>query len=157
MNWSETLENSELETLIPINTNGINIVNNKKWSHSKLPLSNKSESVITIPILKTLLREGRNSWDLVFLYSSATGGPPIAATIPNTPEKVPARKELKIFLFITQPKKEPTPAIKTINPTAIDKYFSDRFKSKKSPIGPPTNLPIMSGFTLEKSTSSFSR
>ena len=30
MNWSETLENSELETLIPINTNGINIVNNKK-------------------------------------------------------------------------------------------------------------------------------
>ena len=157
MNLSETLEKRVLETLSPIKTNGRKIIKSKKWSLSKLPLNNKSKRVITIPILKTLFRDGRNSWDLVFLYSNATGGPPIAATIPNTPEKVPARKELKIFLFITQPKKEPIPAMKTINPTAIDKYFSDRFKSKKSPIGPPTNLPIISGFTLERSTSSFSR
>ena len=54
-------------------------------------------------------------------------------------------------------KKEPAPAIKTISPTEIDRYFSDKFNNNKSPIGPPINRPRISGLTLDKSTSSFSR
>jgi hypothetical protein len=42
MNLSETLEKRVLETLIPIKTNGRKIIKSKKWSHSKLPLNNKS-------------------------------------------------------------------------------------------------------------------
>ena len=30
----------------------------------------------------------------------------MAAIIPKIPEKVPAKKEFKVFLFISQPKKE---------------------------------------------------
>ena len=80
----------------------------------------------------------------------------MAAIIPKIPEKEPAKKEFKVFLFISQPKKEPAPAIKTIKPTEIDKYFSDKFNNKKSPTGPPTNRPNISGLTLDRSTSSFS-
>jgi len=72
------------------------------------------------------------------------------------PEKVPAKNEFSLFLFITQPKKEPKPATSTITPTAIDKYFSDKFKSSNRPIGPPTNLPTIRGLTFERSTLSFS-
>ena len=81
----------------------------------------------------------------------------MAAIIPKIPEKVPAKKEFKVFLLISQPKKEPAPAIKTISPPEIDKYFSDKFNNNKSPIGPPINRPRISGLTLDKSTSSFSR
>jgi len=80
----------------------------------------------------------------------------MAAIIPKIPEKVPAKKEFKVFLFISQPKKEPAPAIKTIKPTEIDKYFSDKFSNNKSPTGPPTNRPNISGLTLDRLTSSFS-
>ena len=38
----------------------------------------------------------------------------MAAIIPKIPEKVPAKKEFKVFLLISHPKKEPAPAIKTI-------------------------------------------
>ena len=53
----------------------------------------------------------------------------MAAIIPKMPEKVPAKKEFETFLFISQPKKDPAPAMKTMNPTEIDKYFSDKFNN----------------------------
>ena len=80
----------------------------------------------------------------------------MAAIIPKIPEKVPAKKEFKVFLFISHPKNEPAPAMKTISPTETDKYFSDKFNNNNSPIGPPINRPKISGFTLDRSTSSFS-
>ena len=60
--------------------------------------------VITIPIVKTLLSEGLNSSGSEFLYNNATGGPPIAAIIPKTPDKVPAINELILVLLIVHPK-----------------------------------------------------
>ena len=80
----------------------------------------------------------------------------MAAIIPKMPEKVPAKKEFEAFLFISHPKKDPAPAIKTMNPTEIDKYFSDKFNNNKSQAGHPINRPKISGLTLDKSTSSFS-
>ena len=150
------MKKRELENLIPANTNGMNRRKSIIWSNNKLPLKIKSDSVIKIPILNTLFSDGLNSCDLVFLYSKATGGPPIAAIIPKIPEKVPAKKEFTLFLFMTQPKKEPTPAINTIKPTEIERYLWGRFNRNKSPIGPPISRPNISGLTLEKSTWSFS-
>ena len=76
--------------------------------------------MISIPKVNTAFRDGLNSLPLVPLYKIATGGPPIAAIIPNIPEKVPASNELIEFLFTFQQKYEPSPALNTITPTEID-------------------------------------
>ena len=102
------MEKRELENLIPANTNGMNRRKSIIWSNNKLPLKIKSDSVIKIPILNTLFSDGLNSCDLVFLYSKATGGPPIAAIIPKIPEKVPAIKEIPVVEYMTKTKKAPT-------------------------------------------------
>ncbi len=67
----------------------------------------------------------------------------MAAIIPKIPEKVPAKNEFKVFLFISQPKKEPAPAMNTMSPTEIDKYCSDKFNNNRSPNGPPISRPII--------------
>lgn len=76
--------------------------------------------------------------------------------MPKIPEKVPAKNELVLFLFITHPKYDATPPIKTINPTERDKYLVLKFSNNKVPIGPPTNLPSSRGLTSFRFTFSFS-
>ena len=61
-------------------------------------------------------------------------------------------KELVLFLLITHPKKEASPAKKTIRPTEIERYFSFNIDKKSKPIGPPTNLPATKGLTELKLT-----
>ena len=108
--------------------------------------------MISIPIIKTLFNDGLNSSGSASRYRRAIGGPPIAAIIPKIPENVPATKELVLFLLITHPKKEASPAKKTITPTEIERYFSFNINKNNKPIGPPTNLPATKGLTELKST-----
>ena len=46
----------------------------------------------------------------------------MAAIIPKIPEKVPAKKEFKVFLFISQPKKEPAPCLLYTSPSPRDAH-----------------------------------
>ena len=86
----------------------------------------------------------------------ATGGPPIAAIIPKIPERVPAIREFFGFLFTFHPKKEPSPALSTINPTEIDRGLGSKVVKKYKPTGPPTIRPIIKNFTGCQLTFDFS-
>ena len=112
--------------------------------------------MISIPKVNTAFRDGLNSLPLVPLYKIATGGPPIAAIIPNIPEKVPASNELTEFLFTFQPKYEPSPALSTITPTEIDNKLGSRVVKNSNPIGPPITLPPMRNFIGFQLTLDFS-
>ena len=104
MSVSETIEKIEVEKRIPNKTGIIKSKNRIKWSEYKFPVTTNKERVITIPKVKTALSDGLNSSPFVPLYSIATGGPPIAAIIPKTPESVPAVNEFIGFLFTFHPK-----------------------------------------------------
>ena len=112
--------------------------------------------MISIPKVNTAFRDGLNSLPLVPLYKIATGGPPIAAIIPNIPEKVPASNELIEFLFTFQPKYEPSPALNTITPTEIDNKLGSKVVKNTKPIGPPITLPPIRNFIGFQLTLDFS-
>ena len=150
------MENSRLENCTPSKTGKTRYINKTKWSCTKFPVNANRERVISIPKVKTAFREGLNSLPLVPLYKIATGGPPIAAIIPNIPEKVPARSEFIEFLFTFQPKYEPSPALSTITPTEIDSKFGSNVVRNSKPIGPPITLPPIRNFMGFQLTFDFS-
>ena len=153
---SETLVNNLEERLIPSSEGIIIYTNIYKWSWYIRPSINKRVSVISIPNVKTALRDGLNSFPFVSLYRIATGGPPTPAIIAKIPENIPALNELLEFLSRVHPKYEARPANNTMEPIVVDKILCSKYIKQSNPKGPPTTLPINRYFIGDQVTSSLS-